>query len=1383
MTAVDMTQQDVTLQQAEAYVGTPYVVGEFDCADLAAQVQRELFGRHVALPQHRKRPGGARGQARDIAALRDVVARRIDTPETGCGVLLYEPDGEKPGDDTRLWHIGTVFMQRGDVWVLHNSYKLGSAHLHRLEVLQRLGMQLEGFYGFVDRPCDDLPIQLLDAEPLQPEATNQLVVTPHPLVLDHRRSLPVVFAPGETLGELLERQGVLPGQQWLVEVGGALVPEAMWHRTRPKHGMVIECRRVPEKSVLRLVALIALMVYAPEVALSLGLKGFAAQLVTAAVIMAGSAVINRLLGPKPLKQDTAGNANAQTYSLTGGRNSPRLYEPMALVLGEPYAVPDVGSQAYTTFVGEDLYYTQIFHCGINCASYTSLQIGANPIADYQGVTLYHQGFTSPADTDMPDGSVDTIAGGLLDAPTSPGPYVTRTSSAGTVMLAVDIEANLYYMDADKGTMLTGHCTLNAEYRVAGSGGAWLALDAGGASVVLTSTTTKPTRVTIQKAVASGQYEVRLAKITDNSNVNYYKNDLTWSALKSYQVDTASYSGQARLAMNIKASGQLNGSLDTVNCVLTANAMPYWNGAAWVSATSRATGLSNPGAQILLLARGIYDGSGNLLAGLGWDDSRIDIEGLKRFMVWCAAKGFTFDIFLQQNTSIWDLMEAIAQAGLGQMGWPGGKLGVLWLADDAVAEGVINMANMKAKSFAVDYATVQTADELVVSYFDRDRGNSWQDVRLTAPGVATPQNSSRMQVLGVTTEAHAATVARYVMGQNVYMRKAITFEQDLEHITYQRSTVLQLSHDLTQWGYGGRLQACSNAAGILTLTLDDVVPAVSPSGATTRFIGLRLRGEAQVRVFGIAAFTGSSRTVTLATTWPGGVAVPGDSAGNPVEDCLWVYDFKATTGQKVVVTSIAPQGNLGGAQVAVTPLPDEFWPYVWTGAYTAPPTTSLLEGPPVASNLQMTEQLLPQGNTYYVDLTASFDISGSFDHAVVWGALSGSPLRALGEPTTKRQFTWRGGLGETWDVEVRPFSSTTQGTKVATTYEVQGLAVPPENFDVFTVTMQPDGTREFNFAHTTTIPPVDLAGAEIRYTEGTVSSPAWTSMKPLRSDSVTTTAQDDGFYTRSPVETNLLLAGDYTFAIRARDTTRNLSTTPLYISGTLPDRRLGNVLEEFNEGGEGWTGTKTNCLVVDGNLEATDSTTWATLPATWTAWTRWNYAPAASLTYMGPVRDLGIAVGASINATVDADGTVVQELRYSNVSGADVLTQAWGGAGASFTARWFQMRITVTGTGPAPVAMVRAWKYSVNAAVKKEYLNDQVISTYTGGRRIGTGDVRIPVALTYGVIKRVSVVIQDGTATAWTWALLDKTTTGPRVQFRANGVLTDPAYVDFYIEGA
>jgi hypothetical protein len=338
------------------------------------------------------------------------------------------------------------------------------------------------------------------------------------------------------------------------------------------------------------------------------------------------------------------------------------------------------------------------------------------------------------------------------------------------------------------------------------------------------------------------------------------------------------------------------------------------------------------------------------------------------------------------------------------------------------------------------------------------------------------------------------------------------------------------------------------------------------------------------------------------------------------------------------------------------------------------------------------------------------------------------------------------------------------------HTVVGKTEPPPAFDTFLIKAQPDGTRQYNFSYGATATPPDWMGAEIRYIAGTVSSPNWASMTPLQDGT--------SYYTNSPVEINAPQAGTYTFACKSLDTTGNESTA-IVRTLTLPDRRLANVFDWYDEAAEGWPGTRTGCSLVGTALEATDTTTWATLPATWAQWTRWNINPASPITYTAPERDLGIVITATFDATLVVSGSYTQQLRTS----LDGTTWSqWGATDAAFTARYVQWRITVAATTAQPVPVIAAALYRICAPMRQEYLNDLDISTFVAPYRLGVGDVRVPITGSYTIIKRTTVVLQDTRAGQWAYVRLDQdTSVGPRWQIRLNGVLTDPQLIDFFIE--
>ncbi|MFN3302805.1 MAG: host specificity factor TipJ family phage tail protein, partial [Roseateles sp.] len=883
-----------------------------------------------------------------------------------------------------------------------------------------------------------------------------LVISPHPLTLEGRQVLRAAeLRPGETLVQFLERHEVdLAHGEWVVSIGGAQVSRLMWSRTRPRHGQLVECRRVAGRQVLTLVAVVfvawvtmggglAAMGVGAQAGMSAGAiaasgvgglagalgmsAGFAALVVNAGAMMLGAMVVNKLLAPpRPRMPSFEAQTVSQTYSVSGGRNAKRPYEPLPVIFGQLRVVPDYATDPYTWFNGDDQYQYVRLHAGINCGRVDELRIGSTDITSYTDVTVSRSGFPGSTEQLTDWSNVDSIAGGTLDG----GGYVTRTSSAGAVALAVDVGASLYKVN-DDGSMARADVVIEVQYRQTGTSGSWLPFFGSTAGKTLTSYKTSPLRRTFEvKGLAPGQYDVRMRKLTANVSSTREANGVEWGTLRSYQRDNGNYSRYPQVGISIKAGGQINGALDAVNWLATAQPTAVWTGSAWVYQET-----SNPGAQILQFARGLFDDDGRLQAGLGLPDSQIDIEGLKAFTLHCAAGGYRFDAWLDQPMSCEDVLNAMAAAGQGTIGWPNGKLSVLYVHEDQPLEAVVNMANIKKGSFRVDYATRALAEELEISWLDRDAGYVQRSLRVQAPDVSgVPRDTARMAPIGITTEAGALRQARFTMAQSIYQRKSVTWEMDLEALTFRRFSRIALSHDLTAWGQGGRLRAVAEVGGVVTLQLDEPVkPAL---GATAWYVGLRLPGSTSYQVLAVAPVTAETDTLTLMDAWPSGVPLPGNSPANPAHDTLWIFDFKADPGQHLLVTGIEPFSNLSGARVTAVPVGDEFWDYVNTGAYMAspaPPAAVAL----AASNVQVTQDRLALTYDAQTQLTVTFNVVGSFDHAQVWAAPVGQALQYLGLTRTSSYSGWTVATAGNYLVEVRPFDALgRQGQKASNVKTVE-----------------------------------------------------------------------------------------------------------------------------------------------------------------------------------------------------------------------------------------------------------------------------------------------------------------------------------------------------------
>ncbi|OOW99996.1 hypothetical protein Xgly_03185, partial [Xanthomonas citri pv. glycines] len=983
----------------------------------------------------------------------------------------------------------------------------------------------------------------------------QLVLTPHPVTLEGQRHIAMDLHPGERLCDFLHRHVIdLDEGEWTVSIGGRVVPRHLWAYVFPKDGQVIEVRGAVGRNALYIVAMAALIYFTGGAgatwAAGLGTTG--AVVAYTAAFVAGSVLINKTLGPK-VESPAAQSAAGTVYSLGAPRNRMRPYEPLGLLFGRTTIAADIASKPYTFYEGDDQYLAMVLTPGIGVGRVEAYRNGDTPLSSYEGVSVFHSGYNEMPEQTIPlYSNVDTVDGGELP---DTADFVTRTTSADTVRIQINLEYVLGGVGTS-GKKYNVSETVQVQYAPAGTG-IWTAL----ATQMFTGDKLDVSkRATVSADVAKGQYDVRvrILGLGNYSGDNTQRNDFQWSTMGSVQADTATYAGLARTGILMKATGQLNGQPDELRAEHIAAPVPVWRNGNWVTEET-----SNPGGHILKYVRGYFDKDGRLIGGMGKSDEEIDIASLQGFMAHCEANGYTYDYWLTEERSHDEVLQAIALAGMGQTTWAGGRLSVVWAADEQPLSGVVNMAEMKKGSFSVDYTLASAADGIEYSYFDSTT-KKVETLRVPAPGVETMLNPARLTGEGIGREAHAAEMARYHLAQSLFQYKDIGFAQDLQYLSYRRMSMLSISHDLTQWGFGGRIVAAERSPllGTVTLTLDEPVP---PPDARSAFIGLRIPGEAVYRTFRVRNFTEATDTIQLVEEWPDDAPLPGERYAdsmvqggwqdNPAHDTVWIYDFKATPGLRVRVVAIEPESDLKGASISVVPESPEFWTYVKTGQYIPPESGSSLATRPIVSNLAISEDQVTTGDVTATDLAATFDITGPFDHAVVYASASdGNGELVEVAQTRTRSARWRIPRAGTYTINVRPFGPEGQlGVGASLIYTTIGADAPPVNYDLFDVEEVGGGIRRYTWGFwTDTIQSANLAGAEIRYTQASEQGapmPSWDAMTPVG---------DSGYHTGA-FDSPIPASGTWVFAIRARNTNGTLSVAAKYIT-----KNLGKNLAELQE---------------------------------------------------------------------------------------------------------------------------------------------------------------------------------------------------------------------------
>ena len=280
-----------------------------------------------------------------------------------------------------------------------------------------------------------------------------LVYSPHPLLAAAGREvITEPFVPGETIAGYLQRVGInLDHHPVVLQLDGATIAREYWGRVRPKAGRLITVRALAqdgdnkEVNALLTIAVIVASIYIPG-AQGLALTGFNAALATAGIQIAGMLLVNSIAPLRPPIPDVAAEASP-TYSLSGGGNRARLYQPLPLVVGTHRVFPDLGAKEYTEFLGEDQYLYQVFNFGLSDVTLSEVKIGETLLSAYTGVESQESG-TDGALTLFPS-DVDSLPGGQL---IQAGAWVTRTSSANTTGLAMDLSGAVFAIASDTGEL-------------------------------------------------------------------------------------------------------------------------------------------------------------------------------------------------------------------------------------------------------------------------------------------------------------------------------------------------------------------------------------------------------------------------------------------------------------------------------------------------------------------------------------------------------------------------------------------------------------------------------------------------------------------------------------------------------------------------------------------------------------------------------------------------------------------------------------------------------------------------------------------------------------------------------------------------------------------
>ena len=188
----------------------------------------------------------------------------------------------------------------------------------------------------------------------------------------------------------------------VIMVNSEPVPRHLWETTILKASDKVEYRGLAGKETIRLVALVALAYFAPQIAFKLGtavgattatsfaawqaVAPIAANLTAAAVTIAGSFLINAIAPIRPPSQEDPGSPVQQNL-ISGSSNPYTPYGAIPVVLGKVRYTPPLGAKSFITYTypnDNNSYLNMMLVWGYGPLSIddSSMRVGDVPLSDY-----------------------------------------------------------------------------------------------------------------------------------------------------------------------------------------------------------------------------------------------------------------------------------------------------------------------------------------------------------------------------------------------------------------------------------------------------------------------------------------------------------------------------------------------------------------------------------------------------------------------------------------------------------------------------------------------------------------------------------------------------------------------------------------------------------------------------------------------------------------------------------------------------------------------------------------------------------------------------------------------------------------------------------------
>ena len=388
-------------------------------------------------------------------------------------------------------------------------------------------------------------------------------------------------------------------------------------------------------------------------------------------------------------------------------------------------------------------------------------------------------------------------------------------------------------------------------------------------------------------IASNKYDIRCSivedPLVDGGNGVFYgwggqsterlAADVYFESYSEIVTDDFTYPGVSLCSVQALATDKLSGSVPKIDMLATRSTVPVWTGASYTQLPA-----TNPAwACYHLLHQARCKGTGDFTLAASYDvlgvlTSRIDFAAFNSWAGWCdnPAGDFTLaphtcNIYFDMPMSLRKVLDIVGACGRGSVVQIGTKYTCVVDRPEQtpVQRFLMTPGNIVAGSFQEEFLPMQDrANSVEVAYFDAAQDYTRQTVELYASDYDTTEreiNKASVTLYGVTVRQKAIDYARFLLNSARYLTNTVSIEADVDSIACIPGDVIEIVHDVPQWGYGGRVvSATAN-----TITLDR---SVTIAGGTTYHVMVKHQDDDAREEKTVTTGAGDYTTLSISGTW-------------------------------------------------------------------------------------------------------------------------------------------------------------------------------------------------------------------------------------------------------------------------------------------------------------------------------------------------------------------------------------------------------------------------------------------------------------------------------------------------------------------------------------